>query len=101
MGHRTNNAMIETETPNRRSHQRIVSLQDAGTSHHAENDVPVYHTHGLRQYLGKCKVHKSLDCPHLKNWKPGKGLGKTIMREWEKKYDEVPKSWRCQTCFSG
>ncbi len=81
--------------------QRLVSLQDAGTSHHDDNDVPVYHTHGHRQHMGTCKTHKSLDCPHLVNWKPGRNLGKTIMREWEKNYEAIPKSWRCKTCFAG
>ena len=78
-----------------------VGLQDAGTTHHNPGDVPVYHTHGLRQYLGRCKIHKRLDCPHLLRWTPGKGLGKTVMREHESNYNQVPQSWRCRTCFAG
>jgi hypothetical protein len=79
----------------------VVSLQDAGAKKLTENDVPVYHTHGLRQYMGDAKYHKRLDCPHLTNWKPGKGLGKTIMREWESQYEDVPPRMRCRTCFAG
>ena len=78
----------------------VVSLQDTGPTKR-DGQVPVYHTHGLRQYLGTCKIHKRFDCPHLKNWVPSKGMRKIIMREWEDNYEQVPKFCRCRTCFLG
>lgn len=74
-------------------------IQDCGPAPRP-GQVPVYHTHGLRQYMGTCKIHKFSSCAHLTNWTPGSGLGKTIMREWEDDYSKVPESARCKTCFT-
>lgn len=78
-------------------------IQDAGDS--LPGQVPVYHTHGLRQHLGTCKLHKRSDCPHLRHWRPGSRaggkiqLGKILIREWFGTYEDVPKFARCRTCF--
>jgi hypothetical protein len=88
----------EVIAPVGRSLERLVRVQDAG-SHRREGQVPVYHTHGLRQYLGTAKLHARLTCPHLTSWKPGKHLGRTFMCEWEDSYTSVPSSLRCKTCF--
>lgn len=74
-------------------------IQDAGPSRTDKLCVPVYHTHGYRQYVGTCKVHADVDCRHLRAWKPAPQLAKTIMREWEESLDAVPASWRCKTCW--
>jgi len=74
-------------------------IQDAGPSRTDKLCVPVYHTHGYRQYVGTCKVHADVDCRHLRAWKPAPQLAKTIMREWEESLDAVPVSWRCKTCW--
>lgn len=61
-----------------------IPIQDAGYTRgdKPENgEVFVFHTHGLRQYLGICKMHRTPQCRHLVFWRPGKYLGKTIMRE--------------------
>ncbi len=75
-----------------------MKLQDAGSSR-LPGQVPVYHSHGLRQYHGTCKIHRSLDCQYLVHWKPGFGLSKTIMREWNDTYSQVPVDARCHRCF--
>jgi hypothetical protein len=74
-------------------------IQDAGADRTEKLCVPVYHTHGLRQYLGTCKMHARLDCRHLRDWKPPKKLAKTIMREWEPFLNAVPEYMRCRTCW--
>ena len=78
-------------------------FQDCGVS--AGHEIPVYHTHGLRQYYGTCRFHKRPDCTHLRNWKPGWRCGgkvqlkRVIMREWVKAYGDIPESMRCRTCY--
>ena len=74
-------------------------IQDAGCNRFPGCDVPVYHTHGMRQYLGTCKYHASPDCRHLQHWTPGRRLGKTIMREWCERLDTIPGRQRCKTCW--
>lgn len=85
--------------------------------HHAENEVPdgdiiVYHIHGERQYLGTCKFHLRVDCPHLVNWRP-----RQRPRNWEtdKQFeqqekekaviknhyqpDSIGENQKCKTCW--
>lgn len=86
-----------------------VEVQDAGHPSDKEKAlrdglVPVYHTHGLRQYLGTCKYHIRLDCPVLVHWRPGKllgvgQLGKTVMREWVASYGEIAPYAQCRRCW--
>ena len=47
-----------------------------------KNHLFVYHVHGFRQYMGTIKWHYSPNCSVLETWKPGKNLGKTIMRDY-------------------
>lgn len=61
-------------------------------------DTIVYHTHGLRQYFGTCKLHRDPDCPPLKHWRPGWG-SKTIIVEFFGSGDEVPERSRCRRCW--
>ncbi len=41
----------------------------------------VYHTHGIRQGMGTCKLHRYPECVHIKYWRPGAGMAKVVMRE--------------------
>ena len=75
-----------------------MKIQDAGPNR-KNGQIPVYHTHGLRQWYGTCKIHKDLNCPHLVHWRQGRGLGKTIMREWWNSYDDIYVGFRCKTCW--
>lgn len=77
-----------------------VPIQDTGPRRTERLRVPVYHTHGYRQYMGTCRIHTRADCRHLLHWKPGRRLGRVIMREWEESLDAVPVTWRCKTCWS-
>lgn len=63
-----------------------------------DNEIYVYHVHGRRQYYGTCKIHLKSDCVVLKNWNPGKGLGKTIMKDHDK-IDQIPNHLKCKKCF--
>lgn len=77
-----------------------VGVQDAGyTPYDTREMYPVYHTHGLRQYIGTCKYHLDLYCPHLVHWVPGRGLGKTVMREWEYIGTKPNQRVLCKTCW--
>lgn len=97
-----------------------LKIQDAGRECPAvlpPGAVVYYHTHGLRQYFGTCKLHKDPTCPHLLRWEPGhvaRGawpknitakekkkyqLGKTLMREWSSSEAEIMTSMRCKTCW--
>lgn len=79
-----------------------ITVNDAGPAARP-GQVPVYHTHGLRQWMGTCKIHMRPDCPHLAHWKPethrGERLAKTVIREWEDSYENVSPRNRCRTCF--
>ena len=74
-------------------------IQDAGGSKTVLDTIAVYHTHGLRQYLGSAKYHIKPDCPVLVKWKPGAGLAKTIMREWFPSYSYIYNESRCKICW--
>jgi hypothetical protein len=98
-----------------------VKFQDAGSK--VPDPLPpgaviFYHTHGVRQYFGTCKLHKDPNCRHLVHWEPGhvaRGawpknitpeqkkkyqLGKTLMREWAEREIDVPMAQRCGTCWN-
>lgn len=77
-----------------------IKVQDTGATR-VPGQVPVYHTHGVRQYYGTAKFHKRPDCTVLVRWKPGKHLGKTIMREWYDSYNQISENDRCRRCFRG
>jgi hypothetical protein len=66
-------------------------------------NVPVYHIHGLRQFMGTCRLHMRPDCRHLTHWTPerhrGEPLAKEIMCDWRERYEDVPERSRCRTCF--
>jgi len=97
-----------------------VKFQDAGPR--VPDPLPpgaviFYHTHGVRQYFGTCKLHKDPECRHLVHWEPGHvgqgswpknitpeqkkkyQLGKTLMREWAEREIDVPVGQRCRTCW--
>ncbi len=98
-----------------------LKIQDAGRK--VPDPLPpgaivFYHTHGLRQYYGSCKLHKDPNCRHLLRWEPGfvgRGawpknitleekkrkfqLAKTLMREWDERESDVPVHQRCRTCW--
>jgi hypothetical protein len=87
----------------RRPHKTSdLPVQDVGTRF-AEDNVPVYYVHGLRQWYGTCKLHARLDCPHLVHWTPGirmgHRMGKTLMRDWHPGLDSVPERQQCKTCW--
>ena len=80
-------------------------FQDAGSRIKfplPEGYVLVYHTHGLRQYIGTCKLHLSIDCRHLVHWRPEKhgseSLGKVVMREAVHPKN-ISERARCKTCW--
>jgi len=87
-----------------------IPIQDAGGKLRdaQPTDWVIYHTHGWRQYMGTCKEHARLDCPHLVNWKPGRHpmsraervvyLHKTVMRETTDPTWNFP-NLQCRTCW--
>jgi hypothetical protein len=75
-----------------------IKIQEAGPAR-KPGQIPAYHTHGLRQHYGTAKYHKRPDCAVLVRWKPGKCLGKTIMREWYDSYSQIADYEKCKRCF--
>lgn len=66
----------------------LVAIEDLGdiVEPCPKDLVMVYHTHGLRNYMGTAKLHCTPECQHLRHWKPerrckGLRLSKTILRE--------------------
>jgi len=80
-----------------------IPIQDTGN--YQDGYIPIFHTHGFRNYMGTAKYHLDPDCRHLVHWQPGRRgphklkLGKTIIREWEADLGSVPESFRCKTCW--
>lgn len=85
-------------------------VQDIRTSP-MPDDVVVYHTHGLRQYMGTCKLHATPECPHLRHWSPGGTgpggtgpggkwlkLAKVVMMN-NYRAGQVRDSEKCKTCW--
>jgi hypothetical protein len=77
------------------------SVQDIG-GEVPEGNTVVYHTQGFRQYMGTCKFHFKLDCPHLLKWRPGTvGGGRAQLEKIiiKNHYPHVIESFRCKTCW--
>lgn len=60
--------------------------------------IYVFHTHGIRQALGTCKIHLKSNCHILIRWRPGAGLGKIIMRDM-RDVKNISEGEKCKFCW--
>jgi len=74
-------------------------VQDVESAPHPDGWIPLYHTHGLRQYMGTAKFHYDPNCRHLLAWKPFHQLAKVLIREWFVSLDTIPVQFRCRSCW--
>lgn len=85
--------------------KHTIEIQDCGQKELPIGHIYYYHTHGIRQGMGTCKLHSTPQCSVLIHWKPGSvmggmgKLGKIIMRDHCPPGD-LSDSVKCKRCWN-